>query len=304
MKIIRILLLVQVLLGCEHSSPQSDSQSNLLEDTLSETVLQFEIKPSITDPSITNADTPHLVIYNSNIKQGKLLLFMPGTNGIATKGPIAFFTTAIEQGYRVIGLSYINTPAISQICINDILANCEDCAEKFRQYRIYGDNSFSLIDDKPQDAIVNRLTKLLKYLVEYDKQGNWGMYLENDAPKWDQIALTGQSQGGGMAAFIAQKIMVARVISFSGGWDYSVKGVIAKWYFNPSVTPADRWFGTYNVAEANAEIIDATYRAMGILDNHIYALNVSVPEGQKAHTNGVYNTAYKNTWIEMLGTGN
>jgi len=168
MKIIRFLLLVQVLLGgliCEHLYAQSDFSNN----RLPEAVLQFEIKPSITDPSITNADTPHMVIYNPDIKQGKLLLYIPGTNGIATKGPIAFFTTAIEQGYRVINLSYINTPAIAQICRNEPLANCEDCAEKFRQYRIYGDNTFSLVDDKPQDAIVNRLTKLLKCLIlKYD----------------------------------------------------------------------------------------------------------------------------------------
>ena len=303
MKIVRILLLVQILVGgliCEYAHAQTDFPDKALPETL----LQFEIKPSTTDPEIKVADTEHLVIYDPNIKQGKLLLFMPGTYGIATKGPTAFFATAVEQGYRVINLSYINTPAIAQICREENLANCADCAELFRHYRIYGDSTFSMIDDEPQDAIVNRLTKLLIYLEKFDEKGNWGMYLENGTPKWDQIALSGQSQGGGMAAFIAKRVMVARVITFSGGWDYSAKNVIAKWYFTPSVTPADRWFGTYHIAEATAETIDKTYRAMAIPDDHIYALDLPVPEGQKAHPNGVKNPAYKQLWIKMLGIGN
>ena len=38
-----------------------------------------------------------------------------------------------------------------------------------------------------------------------------------------QIVVTGQLQGGRMAAFIAQREIVARVITFSGGWDFAVK---------------------------------------------------------------------------------
>ncbi len=264
--------------------------------------IRLEITPSATDHRINTADTPHLVIYNPDIKQGKLLLFIPGTGGDARKGPTAFFKTAIEQGYRVINLSYINTPAIIQICKNENLANCPDCAELFRHYRIYGDNNFSLVDDQPHDAIINRFTKLLKYLVEFDKQGNWGMYLENGEPKWDQIVFTGQSQGGGMSIYIAKKVVVAKVIAFSAGWDHANKDKIAKWYFNPSATPTERLYGTYNVAETMAKTIDETYRAMSIPDDHIHALDL--PFGNKAHSDGVKNPAYKQLWIEMLGKGN
>jgi hypothetical protein len=300
MKIINLILLIQILIGgafCD--SP--NAQTELSDKTLPETVLRFQIKPSETDQKIKAADTPHLVIYNPDIKQGKLLLFMPGTNGIAVKGPEDFFLTAIQQGYRVINLSYINIPAGSQVCKNE---NYGDCAENFRNKRIYGENTFSLIPDEPQDAIMNRFTKLLNYLVEYDKQGNWEMYLENGAPKWDQIALSGQSQGGGMAAFIAKKVIVAKVIAFSGGWDFSAKNVIANWYYSKSATPPELWYGTYHVNENMAKTIDETYRAMAIPDNHIYPLDLEVPEGMEAHPSGVKNPAYKHIWIEMLGMGN
>jgi hypothetical protein len=90
-----------------HVSGQSRAQKNIGDNSIK----VLEIKPSATDPTIQAADIPHQVLYNPSIKQGKLLLFMPGTNGIATKGPRKFFDTAIQQGYRVINLSYINFPA-------------------------------------------------------------------------------------------------------------------------------------------------------------------------------------------------
>ncbi len=264
----------------------------------------LEVKPSDTDSRIKEADTPHLVVYDPSIKQGKLLLFMPGTGGIALKGPKQLFQTAVEQGYYVINLSYINRPAIAQICKGANLEKDCNCAEEFRTYRIYGTNNFPLIEDKPYDAIVNRLTKLLIYLEKNDPKGNWGEYLENGTPKWEQIALSGQSQGGGMAAFIAKEHLVARVIDFSGGWDFSAKDKIASWYAKPSKTPASRWYGTYHVKESAAPIILESYQVMGIPEDHIYPFNLDVPEGKRAHSNGVRNTNYMKQWIELLGKGN
>lgn len=264
----------------------------------------LKITPSHTDPTIKAADTPHLVLYDPTIKQGKLLLFMPGTNGIASRGPAKLFATAIQQGYRVINLSYINFPAGVTTCFGQTLADDPDCIEKFRIKRIYGENVTPLFPDEPQDAIMNRFTKLLIYLAKTDKQGNWEMYLENGAPKWEEIALAGQSQGGGMAAYIAKRTHVAKVISFSGGWDQSSKNQIAKWYARPSVTPAKNWYGIYHTEEPKANLILASYQAMGIPKSQIYPLALPVKQGRKAHGEGIANTAYSQQWIEILGKGN
>lgn len=289
----RKFLLVQTILGLLFFTV--NAQSNLV---------KLEIKPSVTDPLIKAADTPHLVLYNPNIKQGKLLLYMPGTNGISNKGPAKLFTTAIEQGYRVINLSYINFPAGVTTCVGEVLANDPACIEKFRIKRIYGDNVTALIPDEPQDAIMNRFTKLLIHLTKVDKKGNWEMYLEKGLPKWEEIAVTGQSQGGGMAAYIAKRTRVAKVISFSGGWDQSSKGQIAKWYFGNSATPAERWHGVYHIEEPTAHLILASYKAMKIPTEHIYPLSLAVKQGRKAHGEGISNTTYTQQWIEILGKGN
>jgi dienelactone hydrolase len=69
----------------------------------------------------------------------------------------------------------------------------------------------------PEEAIVPRLTRLLQHLARTDAAGRWDQYLNGDAPRWERLVLAGQSQGGGMAAFIAQTRRVAGVIMFSGG---------------------------------------------------------------------------------------
>jgi hypothetical protein len=293
-------ILIYVALTCNITFAQQDQVHILMPPK----VVQLKIKPSKTDPTIRVFNSPHLVLYDPSIKQGNLLLFLTGTNGEAEKGPTDFFAASIQLGYRVISLCYIDTPAVSNTCIGRNLNEDDNCAEEFRIKRIYGENTSPLISDSPQDAIINRFTKLLLYLSDSDKKGNWGMYLENGAPKWDKIALVGQSQGGGMAAFIAKRVLVARVVSFSGGWDHSAKNKIAKWYFQKSITPPERWYGTYNIAEPAAKTIALTYKAMAIPDDHIYILNLEVRPGKKAHVEGINNIAYKRQWIELIGIGN
>jgi hypothetical protein len=165
--------------------------------------VELSVKPSQTDAAIVQGDDPHVVRYESTCKSANLLLFLPGTNGEPSAGPIEFYRTAVAQKYRLISLSYIDTPAVAQVCTaarGDPL-----CAEKFRQKRVFGEDITALISDTPADSIVNRLTKLLQYLAATDASGGWSQYLYNGRPQWERIAVAGQSQGGGMAAFIAKR---------------------------------------------------------------------------------------------------
>lgn len=268
-----------------------------------EAITTFKIKPSATDTRIIQGDIEHLVMYDANVDQGKLFLFLPGTNGIPERGPVKLFKTAIDQGYRVINLSYLNKLAVARICRGENLENNTACTEKFREQRVFGNQNTFLIPDKPQDAIVSRFTALLKYLITFNPEGNWEVYLDGDTPKWDDITVSGQSQGGGMAVFIAKRKLVAKVITFSGGWDYAEKGVIADWYSYKSITPSEKWYGFYHTKEPKAIDIDKTYRAMHITDSHIYALDLPVREGKRAHGEGIRNTVYAQLWIDILGNG-
>ncbi len=260
------------------------------------------VKPSVTDARITASDFPHVVISGQAAKPGNVLLYLPGTGG-RPPGPLPFLNRAVERGYRVISLSYVDTPAVAQVCVGATLLGDPECARKFRQKRIYGDDATMFISDSPQDSIMNRFEKLLRYLVAADPQGQWNQYLDNDSPIWSRVAVAGQSQGGGMAEFIAQRQVVARVIAFSGGWDLSRPGEVAGWYFDKSVTPRDRWYGTYHVAEPTANLLSRTYTALGVPAEHTFALNLPVRRGMSAHVEGIANPAYQHVWDQLLGSG-
>ena len=262
---------------------------------------RFEIRPSSTDASIHDFDSPHVVIYDPEARPGKILLWLPGTNGLPRTGPQRIYRTALAQGYRVVALSYVDAPAVAQICTG--ADGDPDCARKFREKRVYGVNVTPVIDDEPQDAIARRFAHLLRYLAQTDPAGRWDTYLRTGLPRWDLVAVAGHSQGGGMAAFIAKHQRVARVVMFSGGWDQARPGVIAGWYTAPSATPPGVWFGAYHVREPNAGIISRIYRAEGLAPGHVVAFDLPLRRGEDPHAQGLTNQRYTSVWRALLGRG-
>lgn len=288
----------------------------MAQKTIDSTVYKtIKVQPSKLDKSVKMADEPHIIFYDQKLKNNKILLWLTGTGGTTNHVPGPFINTALESGYKVIALSFITTPGVSQVCVGKTLNSNPDCAGEFRRMRVYGTPGFSLIPDKPQDAIVPRLTKLLQYLSKSDPQGNWASYLKNNKPDWSKIAIAGQSQGGGMGEFIAQNDSVDRVISFSGGWDYSnsKEKKIAGWYFKKNKTPKERWYAAYHVNEAASKPLAEICNALGIPKDHIFALDKEInpaagnPKTKKKpnpyHTQGIGNIIYKPIWQTMLGSG-
>ena len=270
----------------------------------------IKVKPSQADPAVHAWDSVHIVYYDTAIKNNKILLWLTGTNGSTNNVPAAFFSTALSRGYRIVALSFMSVPGVSQVCVGKRLNKDVDCAAEFRRKRVYGDNNFSGISDEPQDAFIPRLVKLLQYLSKNDVAGNWSQYLDNNGkPAWNKIAIAGQSQGGGMAEFIAKNEHVARVISFSGGWDYSdsKSKTIAGWYSEKFVTPLDNIYATYNVNEKAAEPLAEICKTMKLPADHVFALNGALlresNNDNPYHGDGIKNPAYKPVWLKMLGSG-
>ncbi len=306
----KIIFIAGMLLLSIQGSAQNDNRPFI--DSVQYKIVR--VKPGSTNPAIHTWDTAHIIYYDPAIKSNKILLWLTGTGGTTKNIPVEFFKTALGQGYRIIALSFISIPAVSQICVGNILDRNVDCAASFRRKRIYGDNDFSLINDEPQDAIIPRFVNLLQWLVQHDAAGNWAQWLNinSSKPVWNKIAIAGQSQGGGMAEFIAQHEVLARVISFSGGWDYSnsKEKKIAGWYFNKPATPMDNWYATYHINEMAAKPLAEICTALQIPSGHVFALNKPLfnvnAQGDRAnpyHGEGIRNPVYKPAWILMLGSG-
>jgi acetyl esterase/lipase len=233
----------------------------------------YTVYANETDPGIQRFLGPNWVLYDPPPSAtADLLVYLPGTGrGPDARSPFPairwFLDAAADQGYRVIALEYDNSPAELQVCMRN---PDPSCSADFREKRIFGDDATSLIDDTPAESIVNRLTKLLEYLDKTHPNEGWGAYLDNGAPRWSRIAIAGHSQGAGMAAFLAKRVEVARVILLSGPADFTVPGrVLAPWISDPGATPPDRWYAMYHQQEKLAPLLQRAYVALGIPPDHI-----------------------------------
>jgi pimeloyl-ACP methyl ester carboxylesterase len=190
-------------------------------------VTWLKVPPRATDPQIGETyNSPHYVYVNREIvverrpqlprARHQLLLYLTGTGG-HWEDAKAFCDLAADLGYHVINLMYPdNIPAT--VCARD---SDPKAFEDFRMAIIQGGQSRHTTIERA-DSIENRLAKLLMFLRPRRPREDWGQFLNaDDAIKWESIAVSGQSQGGGHAALIAIRHRVARVICTGAPKDYS-----------------------------------------------------------------------------------
>lgn len=257
------------------------------------------VAPHATEARLAVGEPPHWVVYDPAVDE-PLLVWLPGTQGKPGDGSRPLLRAMREAGFRVIGLSYRNDNAVGQVCSGPRLRDGPDCPAQMRQQRVWGDAPRPPIDDRPIDAIVPRLTALLRHLARQDTAGRWEAYLQGDEPRWRRIVVAGHSQGGGMAAFLAQTREVAGVLDFSGGWDRAPDGGLANWYRRASVTPPERWHASFHVQEGAADLLLQSYRALQVPATQIHALDGPVRTGRDAHGEGIADPAYAPVWRQML----
>jgi hypothetical protein len=272
------------------------------------------VRPSEVDGATRRYDAPHYVVFaGSTTPAATLLAFMPGTNG-RPANTTDFADVAARQGYRVIGLEYADTPAVGQRCPRD---PDPGCAEAFRRKRVFGEGRYGGIDDAPDESVVHRLVALLSALDRAHPTEGWAGYLSGSQPRWDRIAVSGLSQGAGMAAYIATRTPVARVILFSSPWDsYGRDRRLAPWITaGPGATSSDRWYAAYHAREPTANQIERAYAALRIPAAHVRVFTLEPAAGASAayHPSGVGNSAtprqadgapaYLEEWKFLLGEG-
>jgi acetyl esterase/lipase len=234
-------------------------------------LVSYQVKPSDTDARITRFDNPHNVVFNrSTPSSADLFVHMVGTGGVAANRK-EYLAIVAAQGYRVISLSYNNTPAVVARCPRQA---DPACSGGFRRERLFGENVSAAIDDRPEESIINRLVKLLQHLDREHPGAGWASYLRGDGPDWERIAFGGHSQGAGMAAYLARQKQVARVVLLSGPTDFLLDRSLAPWIDGPGATPSDRWYALYHQKEATASLIADAYRRLRIPESHVRMLTL------------------------------
>ena len=172
------------------------------------------------------------------------------------------------MGYKAIVLKYPNNVAAVSACGNSSSA---DCYENYRHEILFGEDKSSEVEVNEFNCIHNRLLKLLLHLEENFPQEGWASFLINSEEiNWSNIVVSGHSQGGGHAAFIAKQFEVDRALMFASPNDYSdFYQEPAQWLSKPSATRASNYyaFGHQfdNVVDYNKQM--EVWTALKMLEN-------------------------------------
>lgn len=269
---------------------------------------QERVPPSVANAGVHDFDDPNLVyLAGGNVGTAPLAVFMPGTGGRSEMAPMRLLDTIRQQGYNVIYLTYNDIPAVSNVCPPLPPA----CSARFRESRVLGGGGQPVATPGPE-AIVQRLTDLLHYLDRKHPDQGWNGYLDAAGqPLWPRILLSGLSQGAGMAAFMAQRFPVQRVVLFSSPWDVTGEDRHpAPWLSEKSATPPDRWWAERHKREKTTELIAHAYDALRIPRDHILLFDGDLGSGMAATGGNPYHGStirlpqYSEQWRFLYGQAN
>jgi hypothetical protein len=210
----------------------------------------FSIRPSETDPRISEFNSAHLAWLPEGSARNRLLVFLPGTGGMPEK-PLfhPFAATAAALGYHVVALMYPDNLSAQKKCSQ---SDDPDAYLKFRNAIIRGGVIGPHRTIQPKDSIESRLEKLLLYLDGRQPDQGWGRYLTKNRRgiRWPMVAVAGQSQGGGHSYILGKNHEVARVLMFGSPKDYSFRfDAPAKGLDSKTKTPLKRFFAYNHVRD-------------------------------------------------------
>ncbi len=224
-------------------------------------IIRYKIAACSTDNMIDLPDNEsdyHLVYINETAtKRNKLLVLFPGTGHYADVYEL-FDSAAANLGFHVIGLAYKNRPSVNSLCSG---SPDKMCYENVRMEIITGEDRSDLVDVDTANSIENRLHKVLVYLHKQNGSEGWDRYYtsSNDLV-WNNIIVTGHSQGGGHAGLIAKYHVVEKVIFFNSPSDGG-----ASWINNDNETSAANYYAFFHWQNNGAKRLEI-YTLFGMAD--------------------------------------
>lgn len=239
-----------------------------------DSLIHFEIQGNDTDPLIIlDGQKKHQVFINTTApSKNTLLLHLVGSidNPNST---ILYPTIAANSGFHCINLAYRNGTSGQSACgmIPDT-----SCHLKWRKEIIEGIDYSSEINVNYSNSIYNRLLKLLSHLDALYPSHGWDQFYSGNTIIWDNLIVSGHSQGGAHAAVIGMMHSVKRVLMFASPNDYiDTLQIAAPWTSYPHMVADSNYYGFNALFD---EVVDYWKQfehssALG-LDNHGDTTNI------------------------------
>lgn len=250
-----ILLMLLLLNGCDQRN----------EPYKAATYYGFKVLPHSTDEDIQSSTTFHYAFVDTRTSlRGKLFVFLGGTSSLPQNYSL-ISKAAISLGYHVINLNYLNI--VTEQGCKEIADPA--CFSNYHEEVIFGGMQSDLVEVSVANSITNRILRLLQYLHKLNPNSGWGQFYEGSELMYSKLVLAGHSQGGGHAAYLAQKYSVDRVVLFSSPNDFSDVDVkVASWCSDEFATTLDRFYGLTHKRDDTLNISKqyAIWKDMGMLE--------------------------------------
>ncbi|MCB9733624.1 MAG: hypothetical protein H6745_13575 [Deltaproteobacteria bacterium] len=184
--------------------------------------------PRCADPTITNCtldgvclkeQKDNLVVVPDAITRPELWIHLGGSGGKPTNAK-NILRAAAYSGYRALGLAYMNEPSVADRCNDPVTGVDYDvtCSEKTRLEVITGEDVSPWLEIGASDGLISRLEHALAWLDDRDPSGGWDAYRDGEGHvRWDRIAMSGFSQGGGNVGLISRDHPLRRAFFLSKG---------------------------------------------------------------------------------------
>lgn len=190
----------------------------------------FQFNAKDADPAASRYLAPQLAHLDTRVAPaGLLVVYLHGAGTPSTCGSSEMGKVLASMGFHVFGPCYSSDYGVG---------NCGSNIGACRLEAFDGENRSSVINIARAESIEERVGKGLQRLQTLDPAGDWQFFLENGAPKWSRIIISGISHGASTAGIVGQNRSVARVVMLSGPLDTN-----QSWLAASSLTPANKFFG-------------------------------------------------------------
>lgn len=308
MPCLRFMLLVLLLMGCGARSPVSDG--GLRQCPAAGGELCFLLTPAESGLKGQGADADQYALRPGDGARGQLLVFLNGSGGTPLSGAAglerSWYGIARAEGLHVLGVSYRSGAAVGTLCQGD-----DACFEPTRVSQVTGvlqpGAANALSDLLVDEGIEVRLASALRELARRDPAGGWADFLEPPdggatEVRWERLFVSGHSQGGGHAALLGKRHLVARVLMLASPCDALRDGQPAAWLSDATgwaTDPSTRFFGLWAQGDGTCAAAPAAWERLG-MPATARDLTADVCSGQAAHSAPLTCVTNEARWRAML----
>jgi hypothetical protein len=168
--------------------------------------------------------------------KGKLVVYLHGAGEFTSCGNGALGTLVASFGYHWFGPCYLSNYGVD---------NCGDDIEGCRLEALSGEDHHGFLEIERPDSIEARIVRGLQHLATLNPEGDWGYFVDGDAPRWSSIIVTGHSHGASTSGVIGVHHEVARVVMLAGPYDPE-----QAWLSSTPLTPVERFFGLSHTGDS------------------------------------------------------